>query len=33
MVDSIVQRKDMKEMLGRLVALLGPADRAAAARA
>jgi len=32
-VDSIVQRKDMKEMLGRLVALLGPADRASAARA
>jgi acetyl-CoA carboxylase beta subunit len=24
MVDSIVKRKDMKEMLGRLVGLLGP---------
>jgi acetyl-CoA carboxylase carboxyl transferase subunit beta len=33
MVDSIVKRPDMKEMLGRLVALLGPADRANAARA
>jgi acetyl-CoA carboxylase carboxyl transferase subunit beta len=26
MVDSIVKRKDMKELLGRLVALLGPGD-------
>ncbi len=33
MVDSIVKRSDMKEMLGRLVALLGPQDRAGAARA
>jgi acetyl-CoA carboxylase carboxyl transferase subunit beta len=33
MVDSIVKRQDMKEMLGRLVALLGPADRANGARA
>jgi len=33
MVDSIVKRKDMKEMLGRLVALLGPQDRANGARA
>jgi acetyl-CoA carboxylase carboxyl transferase subunit beta len=30
MVDSIVKRKDMKEMLGRLVGLLGPQDRPAA---
>jgi acetyl-CoA carboxylase carboxyl transferase subunit beta len=33
MVDSIVKRKDMKEMLGRLVSLLGPQDRAGVARA
>ncbi|MCA1663995.1 MAG: acetyl-CoA carboxylase carboxyl transferase subunit beta, partial [Myxococcales bacterium] len=33
MVDSIVKRQEMKEMLGRLVALLGPADRANGARA
>jgi len=33
MVDSIVKRQDMKEMLGRLVALLGPQDRANTARA
>jgi acetyl-CoA carboxylase carboxyl transferase subunit beta len=33
MVDSIVKRQDMKEMLGRLVSLLGPADRANGARA
>jgi acetyl-CoA carboxylase carboxyl transferase subunit beta len=33
MVDSIVKRKDMKEMLGRLVALFGPQDRANTARA
>ncbi|HEX9101072.1 MAG TPA: acetyl-CoA carboxylase, carboxyltransferase subunit beta [Polyangia bacterium] len=33
MVDSIVKRKDMREMLGRLVALLGPQDRAGHARA
>ena len=31
MVDSIVKRQDMKEMLGRLVSLLGPADHAARA--
>ncbi|MGZ3427766.1 MAG: acetyl-CoA carboxylase, carboxyltransferase subunit beta, partial [Polyangia bacterium] len=30
MVDSIVKRQDMREMLGRLVALLGPPQRAAA---
>jgi acetyl-CoA carboxylase carboxyl transferase subunit beta len=30
MVDSIVKRQDMKEMLGRLVSLLGPRNRAAA---
>ena len=33
MVDSIVKRQDMKEMLGRLVGLLGPQDRAGVARA
>ena len=33
MVDSIVKRKDLKEMLGRLVALLGPQERAGVARA
>ncbi len=33
MVDSIVKRKDMKEMLGRLVSLLGPQDRAGQAHA
>jgi acetyl-CoA carboxylase carboxyl transferase subunit beta len=33
MVDSIVKRQDMKEMLGRLVALLGPSARANGARA
>jgi acetyl-CoA carboxylase carboxyl transferase subunit beta len=33
MVDSIVRREDMKEMLGRLVALLGPQERGTNARA
>jgi len=33
MVDSIVKRKDTKEMLGRLVSRLGPQDRAGVARA
>ena len=33
MVDSIVKRQDLKEMLGRLVGLLGPQDRAGVARA
>ena len=33
MVDSIVKRKDMKELLGRLVMLLGPSDHANSARA
>jgi acetyl-CoA carboxylase carboxyl transferase subunit beta len=33
MVDSIVKRQDLREMLGRLVALLGPAARGNGARA
>jgi acetyl-CoA carboxylase carboxyl transferase subunit beta len=33
MVDSIVKRQDLKQMLGRLVGLLGPQDRAGVARA